>query len=153
MIVLKDTTLPHGGGLDGMESIGVLARTPVTYSTLALQRRQDIYPPAWEKFAHHTEFSPERWESWTPKTWTCTCDVVSCHFPLLLTFDAYSDITFNGGPRICIGQQFALTEVGYKVARILQRYSRVENMMDRVPGLKADIVLQPSDGVNVAFFQ
>lgn len=62
-IALKDTTLPHGGGVDGMESIGVLAGTPVTYSTLALQRRQDIYPPASEKLAHHTEFSPERWDS------------------------------------------------------------------------------------------
>lgn len=67
----------------------------------------------------------------------------------MLTFDP--DIPFNGGPRICIGQQFALTEVGYTAVRILQSYSGIQNVMTKAPGLKADIVLQPSDGVDVVF--
>jgi cytochrome P450 len=35
---------------------------------------------------------------------------------------------FNGGPRICIGQQFALTEAGYATVRILQRFSAMQNL-------------------------
>lgn len=70
-ISLKDTTLPRGGGTDGMQPIGILKGTPIGYSTLAMQRRDDIYPPPSEKFPHHLKFSPERWDSWTPKSWTC----------------------------------------------------------------------------------
>ena len=32
---------------------------------------------------------------------------------------------FNGGPRICIGQQFALTEASYVVVRLLQRFDKI----------------------------
>ena len=35
---------------------------------------------------------------------------------------------FNGGPRICIGQQFALTEASYVIVRMLQRFDAMENM-------------------------
>lgn len=131
-VALKDTSLPRGGGKDGLDPVGILSGTPIGYSTLGMQRRADIYPPASDKFAHYLEFQPERWEHWTPKMWTY--------------------IPFNGGPRICIGQQFALTEVAYTTVRILQRYQGMRNCMARPPGLKADIVLQPSDGVDVAFF-
>ncbi|CAD0083238.1 unnamed protein product [Aureobasidium vineae] len=61
------------------------------------------------------------------------------------------DIPFNGGPRICIGQQFALTEVAYTVVRILQTYSRVECKMAERPKLKTDIVVQPSDPLHLVF--
>lgn len=70
-IALKDTSLPRGGGADGMQPIGVPANTPIGYSTLGMQRRAELYPAVSEKFAHHLEFSPERWDHWTPKTWTC----------------------------------------------------------------------------------
>jgi cytochrome P450 len=62
-------------------------------------------------------------------------------------------IPFNGGPRLCVGQQFALTEMAYTVVRILQKYDRVECRMDAPPPRKTDIVLQPADGVQVAFFE
>jgi cytochrome P450 len=40
---------------------------------------------------------------------------------------------FNGGPRVCIGQQFALTEASYVTVRLLQRFSMIENCdFDRV---------------------
>lgn len=74
---------------------------------------------------------PERFETWNPKSWTY--------------------IPFNGGPRICIGQQFALTEMAYTVVRILQTYRDVECRMDAFPGFRSDIVLQPEKGVLVAF--
>ena len=71
-IAIKDTTLPRGGGPDGLQPVGVLEGTPVAFSTLAMQRREDIYPPVTDKFPHHLEFSPERWDHWSPKMWTCT---------------------------------------------------------------------------------
>jgi len=90
-LALHDTTLPTGGGPDGMQPIGILKDTPIAYSTLLMQRRPDLYPPPSADFAPIEMFSPERWEKWQPKSWNY--------------------IPFNGGPRICIGQQFALTEM------------------------------------------
>jgi cytochrome P450 len=131
-ISLKDTTLPTGGGPDGQQPIGILAGTPIGYSTLVMQRRADLYPPSSASFPPPSTFAPDRWDSWTPKSWTY--------------------VPFNGGPRICIGQQFALTEMGYTLVRLFQRFERVENRMGgEEPGLHADIVLQPAKEVRVAF--
>jgi len=96
-----------------------------------MQRRPDIYPATSASFPDYLSFVPERWDSWTPRSWTY--------------------IPFNGGPRICIGQQFALTEMAYTVVRILQTFERVESRNDQFPGFKSDIVLQPQAGVEVAF--
>lgn len=41
----------------------------------------------------------------------------------------WSYLPFNGGPRICIGQQFALTEASYVTIRLLQRFDGNENML------------------------
>ncbi|TID22340.1 cytochrome P450 alkane hydroxylase-like protein [Venturia nashicola] len=132
-LALKDTTLPHGGGPTGNSPIGILKGTPIGYSTLAMQRRPDLYPPPSAGFPAVDEFVPERWDAWYPKAWTY--------------------IPFNGGPRLCVGQQFALMEMGYTIVRILQRYGRVECRMERAPAMKTDIVLQPAGGVWVAFFE
>lgn len=130
-LALKDTSLPRGGGPDGLSPVGILKDTPIGYSTLVMQRRSDLTPD------NTLVFSPERWETWQPKPWNY--------------------IPFNGGPRICIGQQFALTEMGYTIVRMLQRYERIENFMQGVDGgapcLKAEIVLQPGQGVRVGFFE
>ncbi|KAM3413724.1 hypothetical protein BST61_g10412 [Cercospora zeina] len=130
-VALQDCTLPRGGGPDGTEPIGITKDTPIGYSTLIMQRRADIYPPTSSGFPDHLTFVPERWDNWTPKSW--------------------SYIPFNGGPRICIGQQFALTELAYTVVRILQSFEKVESRMSEHPGLKTDIVLAPAAGVHVAF--
>jgi hypothetical protein len=151
-VALQDTTLPHGGGPNGDEPIAVLKDTPIGYSTLILQRREDVYPPSASGFPDYLAFVPERWDHWTPKSWTY--------------------IPFNGGPRICIGQrkrdliplaaiistnlmatEFALTEMAYTVVRILQTFERLESRMDTFPMLRTDIVLQPAKGVNIAFFE
>jgi cytochrome P450 len=86
-VSLTDTTLPRGGGRDGTQPIGVPKLTAVGYSTLMLQRREQIYADQGEGFPDPKTFAPERFERWTPKAWTY--------------------IPFNGGPRICIGQQWA----------------------------------------------
>lgn len=133
-LALHDTTLPVGGGPDGSQPIGVLAGTPIGYSTLVMQRRHDLYPPASSGFPHPDAYVPERWDGWTPKSWTY--------------------VPFNGGPRICIGQQFALTEMGYTLVRMFQRFRGLESMMEgQEPGLHADIVLQPGKEVKVRFLQ
>lgn len=135
-LALRDTTLPRGGGPDGSQPIPVLKDTPVSYSTLVMQRRADWYPVSEKPGSGPDDFDPDRWFRWQPKPWQ--------HVP------------FNGGPRICIGQQFALTEMGYVLTRMLQRFERIENLMHEVdggsPNLKADIVLQPGDGVKVALW-
>jgi cytochrome P450 len=131
-MALNDTTLPVGGGKDGLQPIGIPKGTPIGYSTLIMQRREDLYPPVSSGFPAVDKFVPERWDNWTPKAWTY--------------------VPFNGGPRICIGQQFALTEMGYTLARLFQRYETVENRMGgELPGMHADIVLQPAKVIKVAF--
>ncbi len=113
---------------------GILKDTPVAYSPLYMQRRADLYPPPSSDFPHVLTFCPERWEKWTPKSWTY--------------------IPFNGGPRICIGQQFALTEMGYTIVRILQRFEFVSRYWEaEEQKLKSDIVLSPAHGVRVGFWE
>lgn len=72
-----------------------------------MQLTERNYPPVSETFPHILTFAPQRWEKWQPKAWTY--------------------IPFNGGPRLCVGQQFALTEMGYTVVRMLQKFKRVES--------------------------
>jgi cytochrome P450 len=36
-------------------------------------------------------------------------------------------LPFNGGPRICLGQQYALTEASYVTVRLLQEFSQMES--------------------------
>ena len=129
-LALKDTTLPVGGGPDGLSPMGILKDTPIGYSTLIMQRRDDLTPDV-------MSFNPDRWFTWQPKPWQY--------------------IPFNGGPRICIGQQFALTEMGYTIVRLLQNFDGLEGFMHEIDGgnphLKADIVLQPGQGVHVGFLE
>lgn len=37
-------------------------------------------------------------------------------------------LPFNGGPRICLGQQYALTESMYVMVRIAQEFSSIETV-------------------------
>jgi cytochrome P450 len=99
----RDTTLPVGGGPDSTLPVFVPKGTEVNFSTHVLHRRKDL----WGQDAD--EFVPERWEKKRPgSTW---------HY-----------VPFNGGPRICIGQQFALTEAGYVIVRMVQRYDVIEGL-------------------------
>jgi cytochrome P450 len=135
---LCDTTLPRGGGSDGQAPVGVLKDTPIAFSTLLMQRRPDLYPPSFtsDSSLSPANFNPDRWTTWQPHSWRY--------------------VPFNGGPRICIGQQFALAEMGYTIVRLLQHFGRLENRMSpevcREPLMKSDIVLSPAAGVHVAFW-
>ena len=75
---LKDTTIPTGGGPSGTSPIYVRKGTQIDYSVYVMQRRKDL----WGQDAD--EFRPDRWDGRRP---------------------GWEYLPFNGGPRICIGQQ------------------------------------------------
>lgn len=130
---LSDTTLPSS--VSGQPDLTVLKGDSILYSTIAMQRRPELYPPVSATFAPVDVFSPERWENWQPKAWQY--------------------VPFNGGPRICVGQQFALVEMSYVLIRMLQRYGRVEyrggDWKDQFQ--KVEIVGCPGNSIKVAFFE
>ncbi|KAJ4306964.1 hypothetical protein N0V88_000337 [Collariella sp. IMI 366227] len=131
---LQDTSLP---GRPGQPDIAVLEGDVVVYSTYAMQRRTDLYPEVGkngERFADPGVFCPERWDGWTPKAWNY--------------------VPFNGGPRICVGQNFAMTEMAFTLVRLLQKYQWLEYRGNwHAQFHKAEIVGAPGHGVPVAFFE
>ncbi|KAI9800158.1 MAG: hypothetical protein M1833_003485 [Piccolia ochrophora] len=135
-LALHDTSLPRGGGPLGTLPVGCPKDTPIAYSTLKLHRRADLYPAPSPAFPPVHLFAPDRWDHWTPRSWQY--------------------IPFNGGPRICIGQQFALAEMAYTVVRVLQRFDRVESrprLGREAVEMRAEIVLQPAGEVRVGFWE
>lgn len=139
---LHDTTLPRGGGPDGMSPIGLRRETEIVYSTIMMQRRRDLYDEDMgsEKYYDPRAWIPERWTSdWSPKPWQF--------------------IPFNGGPRICIGQQFAMLEMGYTLVRIFQTYEKVIAVplagQDRVedPLMQFEVTLSPGSELNCVFLR
>jgi cytochrome P450 len=73
-----------------------------------MHRRKDFYGEDAE------EFRPERW-----------LDDPATGRKGLRT--GWEFLPFNGGARICLGQQFALTEAGYTVVRMVQAFSKIES--------------------------
>lgn len=105
---LRDTTIPVGGGPDGTQPVFVPAGSEVNFSTHIMHRRKDLWGPDADRFV------PERWER--PQAGR------------LAHAHPWSYLPFNGGPRICIGQQFALTEAAYVVVRMLQQFDAIEGL-------------------------
>lgn len=83
-----------------MSPLYIKKNQEVNYTVHVMHRRKDI----WGKDAN--EFRPERWEG----------KKVGWEF-----------LPFNGGPRICLGQQFALTEAGFVIVRLCQRFAGLES--------------------------
>lgn len=125
---LKDTSLPRGGGKDGTGPIFIPKNSIVLYSVYCMHRNPTIWGYDSQKFR------PERWASQS-----------STH--------TWSYLPFNGGPRICLGQQFALTEVGYAVCRILQNFREIEGHPSIIepesPRELTSLTLSPADGVYI----
>ncbi|KAK6844149.1 cytochrome P450 [Apiospora arundinis] len=103
-MALQDTVLPRGGGADGQSPLFVEKGALVAWSTYTLHRSPEYYG------ADAEEFRPERWETLRP---------------------SWEYLPFNGGPRICVGQQYALTEAAYVTTRLIQSFERTES---RDPG-------------------
>lgn len=94
---LRDTTIPRGGGPDGQSPLLVPKGCYVSYMTYSMHRDESLYG------ADALEFKPERWLD-----------------PGFRPGWAY--IPFSGGPRVCIGQNFALTEAMFVVVRLVQEF-------------------------------
>jgi hypothetical protein len=120
----KNTTLPRGGGPDGSQKLYVKKGQQVDYSVHVMHRRKDL----WGEDAD--VFRPERWVG--RKT-------------------GWEYLPFNGGPRICIGQQFALTEAGYVTVRLLQRFKEIDGMLQEGETVHHAVTLtsHTGDGVKV----
>ena len=88
-----------------------------------MHRRKDLFGEDAE------EYRPERWET---------------------TRAGWEYLPFNGGPRICVGQQFALTEAGYTIVRLVQKFKSIESRDPRewLEGL--NLTLNSGNGVHVA---
>ncbi|CUM46031.1 unnamed protein product [Debaryomyces fabryi] len=46
-------------------------------------------------------------------------------------------LPFNGGPRICLGQQFALTEASYVIVRLIQMFPNLSSFCEEYPPRKS----------------
>lgn len=92
----RTTTLPEGGGEDGKSPVLVGKGESVGYLVYAMHRRKDIYGE------DAKAFRPERWENDALK------DV------------GYGYLPFGAGPRACLGQEFAMLEAAYTIARMTQ---------------------------------
>lgn len=123
-VAVKDTSLPVGGGPNGRSPVYVRKGQVVTYSVFAMHRRKDIWG------ADAEEFRPERWEENGRRGWEY--------------------LPFNGGPRICLGQQYALTEASFTLVRLLQRFDMVENADTLVkPAIQSSLTMSHDRGVYV----
>ncbi|KAF9769799.1 hypothetical protein IL306_012728 [Fusarium sp. DS 682] len=99
-VAVRDTTIPRGGGIDGKSPLFISKGTAMFYNVYAMHRNEDVFGPEAE------DFVPERWQDLRP---------------------GWGYLPFNGGARACIGQQYALLETHYVVARMVQTYRELES--------------------------
>lgn len=128
---IRTTILPTGGGPDGKDPILVRAGELVVFSQYINSRRKNIYG------ADAEQFRPERWETGELD------DIGWAYFP------------FNGGPRQCLGEDFARMEVCYTIVRLLQTFPVIqlpEGEKIEAVGTERQtltLVLSPADGCRV----
>ncbi|PIS55854.1 hypothetical protein CJI97_001089 [Candidozyma auris] len=96
----KHTTLPRGGGPNGDKPVFIEKGTCIGYLVSCTHRNEKYYG----KDAH--EFRPDRWADRSLKP-------------------GWAYLPFNGGPRICLGQQFAITEASYVIARFMMEFDKL----------------------------
>ncbi|KAL4932363.1 cytochrome P450 [Aspergillus undulatus] len=127
-VATKDTSLPVGGGSDGKSPVFVKKDQAVLYSVYVMHRRKDLYGPDADTFR------PERWEENSKRGWEF--------------------LPFNGGPRICLGQQYALTEASYTIVRLMQRFSKIDNGDPglKQPLIKSNLTMSHAQGVKVQLY-
>ena len=82
-------------------------------------------------FADPNEFKPERW---TPE--------------FISTLPKYAYFPFGGGPRVCIGNTFAMMEVVLLLATIAQKF-RLRLAPNQKVTLQPAMSLRPRDGIKM----
>ena len=78
-----------------------LNHSRLSFPSYVLHRRKEIYGP------DANDFRPDRWADPNSRP-------------------GWAYVPFNGGPRICVGQQFALIEAGSTIVRLTQTFRAVE---------------------------
>ncbi|GLJ42452.1 hypothetical protein SUGI_0879840 [Cryptomeria japonica] len=117
--VLNDDTLPDGTFVPGGSTI--------TYSIYSVGRLESLWGP------DCYEFKPERW-------------IQNGKFEL--PEDAYKFVSFNGGPRICLGKDLAYLQMKSIVAGILLRH-RISLVPDHPVQQKMSLTLFMKHGLKV----
>lgn len=119
----RETVLPHGGGPDGKSPVLIPAGTPVRWSLYSLQRSKEAFGPDAE------EFRPSRWES------------------LRVGWDY---IPFHGGPRVCLGQQFSISQMSYLLYKFFKTFREIEAREEGEPLMRPSITSSFANGCLVA---
>ncbi|KAL8693456.1 MAG: hypothetical protein Q9218_001727 [Villophora microphyllina] len=122
-VALKDLILPTGGGPNATSPIFVIKGTLVVFHLFALHKRKDLWGDDAE------DFRPMRWQD----------EKASWKF-----------LPFGGGPRNCIGQQFALTEASYTAVRLLQTFPGIESRDSEPWAESIGATCSNANGVKVA---
>ncbi|KAG8897719.1 hypothetical protein FRC01_011198 [Tulasnella sp. 417] len=84
-----------------------------TWSTIGLHRRKDLWGP------DALVFDPNRWLDERNKKYYLA--------------NPFIYLPFHGGPRTCLGQQFALNEASFFVVRLLQAFGDIEFSPESYP--------------------
>lgn len=122
----RDTTLPNGGGPNGTQPILVNKGQIVAFHIYSVQRLREFFGEDAETYL------PERWANLSKIGWAF--------------------MPFGSGPRVCLGQQFALTETSYVIVRLAQLFPEIASFSDTYPPRKTpNATMQHMDGVQVSF--
>ncbi|KAF8838574.1 cytochrome P450 [Paxillus ammoniavirescens] len=100
---VKDTTWESPN--PGEKPFFVPGATALTYSVLLMHRRTDLWGP------DASEFDPDRF--------------IDERLHKYLVPNPFIFLPFNAGPRICLGQQFAYSEMSFMLIRLLQSFSSI----------------------------
>jgi cytochrome P450 len=128
---VRTTVLPTGGGPDGNSPILVRKGELVVFSQYVNSRKQNIYG------ADADLFRPERWETGE------LANIGWAYFP------------FSGGPRQCLGEDFALMEVHYTIVKLLQTFPCIKLPADEpnepvgTERQRLTLVLASADGCKI----
>ena len=129
---LKTTMLPKGGGPDGSSPVLVRRGELVSFGQSVIARRKNIWGPDAD------DFRPERWEG-----------------HVTVNPFGYAYYPFHGGPRTCLGQDFATMEVAYTIVRLLQAFPQIalpageNNEKIGAERQRVTLVLSNADGCKV----
>ena len=127
----KTTFIPRGGGPDGQSPVLLRRGMGIGISVYHMHRSKDLYGP------DANTFRPERWEGDE------------------LANIGWGFMPFHGGPRQCLGKDFAMMEASCAIVRILQTFLNIRlppGYSTEPPGMERQIVtivVSSADGCKV----
>lgn len=119
---IRDISLPQGGGKHGESPAFAPKDSIIFFHVFAIQRLQEVYGKDADTFR------PERWENLRP---------------------GWNFMPFGAGPRICLGQQFALTEASYITLRLAQMFPDLTNASKEPADPVAVVTISLKGGNNI----